>query len=105
MALSSRPTVDEVNTHVRDQIADYVQFDRAKMKNSFVLRNPPLRYDDSSLVNLATALRTYIKQFEPTKTLTPAEAKKAGTTVGQLCDMVRARVGAIPAKVQTVAKT
>lgn len=103
MALSSRPTIDEVNTHVRHQIADYVLADRNMIKDNSVLRNPPLKYDDSSLTNLATALRTYIKQFEPTKTLTPAEAKKAGVTVGTLCEMVRSRVGATALKAKTVA--
>jgi len=79
---------DIVKQNVKAYIASYANYPTADIKDEHVLKNAPLKLDDSKLTFLAMALRAYVKSYNPDKTILATELRKKDFDVKKTYDLV-----------------
>ncbi len=82
------PTKSEVFEDVKDFISKFARFPVDKLKDDFVLQENPLKMDNPQLITMTLAVRGYVKNFSPARTVLATEVKKSNLTVAGLCNLI-----------------
>lgn len=87
-----KPPQAQVANTVRGFIATFANQPLNNFINTDILANPPLNMNSTTLNNLTTTLRGYIKNYKASATILASEVKKSNLTVQQLINLVYSRV-------------
>lgn len=87
------PSESDTRAYVREIVLRLARISNPdRIGNNSRLRDAPLSYDDRGLNNVVLALRAYIKQWQPKKTLLAEEARKKDMTLEGLASLVWQRI-------------
>jgi hypothetical protein len=90
--ITQRPTQSDVETHVTWYISGYTQIPPDQIRPIWVLRDPPLSFDDSQLAYLALSLRGYVQHYNPNETVLATDTRKNGQSVKTLTALIYQKV-------------
>ncbi len=89
-----KPSKSEVFEDVKDFISKFSRFPVDKLENTFLLRGNPLKMNTPQLISMTLALRGYVKNFQPEKTVLASEVKKNNVSVAYLCTLINEKINA-----------
>ena len=91
----AKPKKVDIRTDVVRIISTFTTLDPAIIKDSHILRNPPLLIDTPGLAFLAASLRGYVKQYDREATVTAKEMRSSGLDVSGAVKLIQKKVGAV----------
>lgn len=82
-----------VRTNVIAYIASFANMKPSNIKDDYILKNHPLKIDDTNLGFLAIALRGYLKSLNPQETVLATELRKKDTDVKKTYELIIKKAG------------
>jgi len=79
---------DLIKQNVKAYISSAANMPVSEIKDEYVLKEDPLKLDDTKLGFLTLSLRGYIKTLNPSETITVKEIRKNGLSVKGTCELV-----------------
>lgn len=67
---------ETIKTNVKAYIASFANMQRENVMDDQILKNHPIKLDDTKLGFLAIALRAYLKSIKPDETVLATELRK-----------------------------
>ncbi|WP_299531847.1 hypothetical protein [Ulvibacterium sp.] len=78
---------------VKAYIGSHTGINPNRIKDEYVLKKHPLKFDDAKLAFLALSLRGYIKSHNPSATILVKELRKKDLDVKKTYELVIQRIG------------
>lgn len=84
---------ETIRTNVIAYIASFVNMRPANVKDEHILKNHPLKFDNTKLGFLAIALRGYLKSLKPDETVLATELRKKDLNVKKTYELIIKKAG------------
>jgi hypothetical protein len=88
----NKPSEAQVKKDVTLFIAGFTNMSPGAIKEGFVLKEPPLAFDDNKLGFLAMSLRGYVQNFNDQATILASDTRKKDQTVKGLAALAHERI-------------
>jgi len=84
---------ERIKTNVKAYIASFANMKEENVTDDQVLKNHPLKLDDTKLGFLAIALRAYLKSIKPNETVLVKELRKKDLDVKKTYELIIKKTG------------
>ena len=82
-----------IKTNVIVYISSFANMKPTNVKDEYILKNQPLKFDDTKLAFLALALRGYLKSIKPDATVLASELRKKDLDVKKTYELIIKKAG------------
>lgn len=84
---------ETIKTNVKAYIASFANMQRENVMDDQILKNHPIKLDDTKLGFLAIALRAYLKSIKPDETVLATELRKKDLDVKKTYELIIKKAG------------
>ncbi|HRY56940.1 MAG TPA: hypothetical protein P5014_02125 [Patescibacteria group bacterium] len=84
---------ETIKTNVIAYICSYANMKPKNIKEEYILKNHPIKLDDTQLALLAMALRAYVKSLNPKETVLATELRKKDLDVKKTYELIIKKAG------------
>jgi hypothetical protein len=84
---------ETIKSNVIAYIASFAHMKISNVKDKYILKDQPLKLDDTKLGFLAIALRAYLRSIAPDETILASELRKKKFDVEKTCELVIKKAG------------
>lgn len=84
---------ETIKTNVISYIASFANMKASNIKDEYILKNHPIKLDDTKLALLAISLRAYLKSINPNETVLATELRKKDLDVKKTYELIIKKTG------------
>lgn len=84
---------ETIKTNVKAYIASFANMQRENVMDDHILKNHPIKLDDTKLGFLAIALSAYLKSIKPDETILATELRKKDLDVKKTYELLIKKAG------------